>query len=89
MKMVRWRSEASRLPEWKSPETCVAGTDSCNCITGSYNRLLSSGVGKKEKMTYDREEKEGGTVFTQPDHTYREIQERSFQQWLNEMETSF
>lgn len=29
---------------------------------------------------------EDGTVFTQPDHTYREIQERSFQQWLNEME---
>lgn len=25
-------------------------------------------------------------MFTQPDHTYREIQERSFQQWLNEME---
>ena len=25
-------------------------------------------------------------MFTQPDHTYRDIQERSFQQWLNEME---
>lgn len=25
-------------------------------------------------------------MFTRPDHTYRDIQERSFQQWLNEME---
>ena len=25
-------------------------------------------------------------MFIQPDHTYRDIQEKSFQQWLDEME---
>ena len=25
-------------------------------------------------------------MFIQPDHTFRDIQEKSFEQWLNEME---
>lgn len=41
---------------------------------------------KVELLILQNEFKVGVIMFIQPDHTYRDIQEKSFQQWLDEME---
>lgn len=41
---------------------------------------------KVELLILQNEFNVGVIMFIQPDHTYRDIQEKSFQQWLDEME---